>query len=356
MARKTKVANETLAALLDQMTRVGDLWSSENSRIRCYACGHRCLIGEGLRGVCKVRFNRDGKLYVPWGYVGALQCDPTEKKPFFHVLPGSQTLTFGMLGCDYKCPFCQNWLTSQTLRDPAAGVQPQQVSPEEMVALAKRLGAAMIASSYNEPLITAEWAVDIFKVARPEGFKTAFVSNGNATREVLAYLRPWLDAYKVDLKSMNDRNYRYMGGKLEHVLETIRLVYEMGFWVEVVTLVIPGFNDSDEELRAAAEFIASVSPDIPWHVTAFHQDYKMTDPRNTTAQDLIRAAHIGREAGLHFVYAGNLPGMVGEFENTYCPGCHALLIRRHGFWVLENRVGPEGQCPECGRAIPGIWS
>lgn len=799
MARKTKVANETLAEMLDRMTRVGDLWRPEGDRIRCFACGHYCLIGEGLRGICKVRFNKDGKLYVPWGYVAALQNDPIEKKPFFHVLPGRQTLTFGMLGCDYKCPYCfpedtpvftadgvvpigdifergkerlhlhdgeiafpdiqvftrhgelkpvraafrhfyrgelvrihvpylpplrctpdhrifvktqegkvelipaaqlttehfllvpkqfasaqqtildvaellsgvqpayrksyvlseedvstimelsaqgvssrkigtllekdpsyirhvrskvqrglwqrsgiqhivrenghvrflkehrpgipaqipvderlatllgyycaegcvtfsnkrpnsltvhfslglherpvaeriqalledvfglsatciqrkttlavsitkaslgwlfkilcgdraaekrvpaflftaprsvveafvnafvegdghryengkvsittvstslayglaalvlrlgylpsiyedeqapygtiedqvvqqasklytvvwytgdierkcvedehfyaipiqrverepfegyvynlevddpdhtylagffavsncQNWLTSQALRDPAAGVRPERITPEEMVALAKRLGSAMITSSYNEPLITAEWAVDIFKLAKAEGFKTAFVSNGNATREALEYLRPWTDCYKIDLKSMNDRNYRVLGGKLENVLKAIKMIYEMGFWLEIVTLVVPGFNDSEEELRAAAEYIASISPEIPWHVTAFHQDYKMTDPRNTTAQDLIRAAEIGREAGLHFVYAGNLPGMVGEYENTYCPDCRAPLIRRYGFWVLENRLGPDGLCPDCGRRIPGIWA
>lgn len=356
MTRKTKVANETLAEYLDRMTRVGELWHPEGERIRCVACGHRCLIGEGLRGVCKVRFNKDGQLYVPWGYVAALQCDPTEKKPFFHMLPGSKALTFGMLGCDYKCPYCQNWLTSQALRDEAAGVLPQPITPEQMLQLAHECGARVMASSYNEPLITAEWAVANFKLAKADGLRTAFVSNGNATREALEYIRPWTDAYKVDLKSMNDRNYRILGGKLQHVLDTIKMVYEMGFWIEVVTLVVPGFNDSEEELRAAARYIASVSPEIPWHVTAFHQDYKMTDKRNTTVRDLIRAAEIGREEGLHFVYAGNLPGMVGDWEHTKCPDCNAYLIRRYGFLVLENRLTPEGKCPDCGRQIPGIWS
>ena len=251
---------------------------------------------------------------------------------------------------------CQNWLTSQTLRDEAAGVLPHPITPEQMLQLAHECGARVMASSYNEPLITAEWAVANFKLAKADGLRTAFVSNGNATREALEYIRPWTDAYKVDLKSMNDRNYRILGGKLQHVLDTIKMVHEMGFWIEVVTLVVPGFNDSEEELREAARYIASVSPEIPWHVTAFHQDYKMTDNRNTTVRDLIRAAEIGREEGLHFVYAGNLPGMVGDWEHTKCPDCQAMLIRRYGFLVLENRLTPEGKCPDCGRQIPGIWS
>lgn len=355
MVRRTQVANETLADRLDRLTRVGELWMREGDRIRCYACGHRCLIGEGLRGICKVRFNEGGELRVPWGYVASLQCDPTEKKPFYHVLPGSHTLTFGMLGCDLHCSFCQNWLTSQALRDKHAGITPREVTPERLVQLAQQEGAALVGSSYNEPLITAEWAVDIFRLANKQGFRTAFISNGNVTREVLEYLRPWVDCYKIDLKTMNDRNYRQLGGTLEAVLDGIRMVHEMGFWLEVVTLVVPGFNDSNEELREAAEYVASVSPDIPWHVTAFHKDYQMTDPDNTTAQDLIRAAEIGQAAGLNYVYAGNLPGRVGDWENTYCPACNALLIQRHGFWVLATRVGSDGECPECGTEIPGIW-
>jgi len=348
---------KTLGDLLDGLTRPGELYEPlGGGKVRCYACGHRCVILDGHRGICKVRFNRGGTLYVPWGYVAALQCDPTEKKPFFHLLPGSQTLTFGMLGCDYHCSFCQNWLTSQTLRDPAAGVEPVEISAEQIVRLAKRYGAQLVGSSYNEPLITTEWAVEIFRLAKQEGLRTLYVSNGNATREVLEYLRPWCDGYKIDLKAMNDRTYRLLGGTLENVLNTIKMAYAMGFWVEVVTLVIPGWNDSDQELRAAAEFIASVSPDIPWHVTAFHKDYKMTDPENTSPQTLLRAARIGQEAGLHYVYAGNLPGMVGEYENTYCPHCRTLLIRRWGYHIALNRLSPQGRCPTCGATIPGIWN
>jgi pyruvate formate lyase activating enzyme len=209
-------------------------------------------------------------------------------------------------------------------------------------------------SSYNEPLITSEWAVEIFKQARPSGFVCGYVSNGNATPEVLDYIRPLVDLYKIDLKGFDDRNYRKLGGVLENVLNSIRMVHERGFWVEVVTLIIPGFNDSPDELKAAADFIAGVSPDIPWHVTAFHQDYKMTGPSNTPVETLIRAAEIGYAAGLRFVYAGNLPGRVGKYENTFCPGCKAAVIERYGFHVLKNRV-EGGRCPDCGYPIPGLW-
>ncbi|HEV7902975.1 MAG TPA: AmmeMemoRadiSam system radical SAM enzyme, partial [Pyrinomonadaceae bacterium] len=338
----------SLAGVLDELTTEAapELTEHlEHNDLRCYACGHRCLIKEGKRGICKVRFNERGRLLVPTGYVAALACDPTEKKPFFHALPGSDTLTFGMLGCDLHCSYCQNWLTSQALRDDAAGTAPQVVSADRLVALAKAHGAAMVGSSYNEPLITAEWALEVFRKAKPEGFKTAFISNGNATPQVLDYLRPWTDCYKIDLKSMNDRNYRQLGGVVDNILETVRMVHERGFWSEIVTLVIPGFNDSEDELKRAAGFIASVSPDIPWHVTAFHKDYRMTDPANTTPAMLQRAADFAREAGLRHVYAGNLPGRVGDLEHTICSTCSERLITRYGYLVEEYRLTPDGACP-----------
>jgi pyruvate formate lyase activating enzyme len=346
----------TLAQQLDARARPGALVQSlPDGAVRCVACGHRCLVKPGRRGICKVRYNRDGTLYVPAGYVAALQCDPTEKKPFFHCLPGSDTLTFGMLGCDFHCGYCQNWLTSQALRDETAGVSPTDLSADDLVSLALQRGARMVGSSYNEPLITAEWAVEVFRGARAAGLRTAFISNGNCTPEVLDYIRPWTDCYKIDLKAMSDRRYRELGGVLQHVLDAIRLVYERGFWLEIVTLVVPGFNDDEVQLRSAAEYIASVSPEIPWHVTAFHQDYKMTDAANTTAATLERACAIGAQAGLRFVYAGNLPGRVGRWEHTWCPDCGDLLIERHGYTILRQRVGSDGNCPSCGRRIPGVW-
>jgi pyruvate formate lyase activating enzyme len=205
-------------------------------------------------------------------------------------------------------------------------------------------------------LITAEWAIEVFKRAKPAGFKTAFISNGNATPQVLDYIRPWTDCYKIDLKSMSDRNYRQLGGVVDNILETVQMVHERGFWEEIVTLVVPGFNDSKDELRRAADFIASVSPDIPWHVTAFHQDYKMTENANTTAEQLIRACEIGRAAGLRYIYAGNLPGRVGRWENTYCPSCEELLIERYGYRIKQMKVTRDGKCPVCKGAIPGVWS
>lgn len=347
---------KTLEEVLKSLSREGELYRPlEGNKVLCFACGHRCTILEGRPGVCRVRFNVGGKLYVPWGYVGALQCDPIEKKPFFHAYPGSLAFSFGMLGCDYHCAYCQNWLTSQALRDPAAIAPPYRITPDALVDLARQYEAKVIASTYNEPLITSEWAVAIFKEAKKRGFVGAYISNGNATPEVLDYLRPWVDLYKVDLKSFNDRNYRRLGGRLSVVLETLENLLARDFWVEVVTLVVPGFNDSEEELRGIARFLARLSPDIPWHVTAFHKDYKMTDPENTTAEQLIRAASIGKEEGLRFVYAGNLPGQVGDLENTYCPDCHTLLIERFGYRILKYRLEPGGFCPDCSRPIPGRW-
>jgi len=349
-----------LVEILDSLTTQGELVEKQpDNTVRCTACGHRCLIREGRRGICQVRFNQGGNLRVPWGYVAALQADPIEKKPFFHVLPGADALTFGMLGCDFHCSYCQNWLTSQALRDPASDRSIEyvrQISPEHLVQFALRAGAEVIASSYNEPLITSEWAVAIFRQANQAGLKCVYVSNGNATPEALLYLHPHLVGYKIDLKTMQDRHYRRLGGVLEHVLDSIRLAHELGLWVEVVTLTVPGFNDSTDELMDAARYIASVSPDIPWHVTAFHPDYKMTDPQPTSVATLLRAAEIGLEAGLHFVYAGNIPGRTREYEHTFCPSCQTLLIERSGFTVYRYHLTAKGTCPKCGSIIPGIWT
>jgi pyruvate formate lyase activating enzyme len=224
-----------------------------------------------------------------------------------------------------------------------------------LVQLAVDQGAEIVASTYNEPLITSEWAVEIFRLAKARGLMTAYISNGNGTPEVLAYLRPWVDLYKVDLKGFNDKQYRKLGGVLETVKVTIRCLVEMGFWVEVVTLVVPGFNDSEQELTHIAEFLASVSPDIPWHVTAFHPDYKMTDRAATKVETLVRAVERGRAAGLRYIYAGNLPGRVGGHENTYCAACGAAVVERQGYRILAVHLD-NGCCDRCGTRIPGRWS
>ena len=348
----------TLAEVLEERTATAAPELVERiskSRIRCYACGHECPIPEGAVGVCKVRFNRGGTLHVPWGYVGGVQCDPIEKKPFFHAHPGALAYSFGMLGCDLHCAYCQNWVTSQALRDPGAVAPPVDTSPVTIVTDARRLNAKVVVSTYNEPLITSEWAVEIFREARGAGLLTAYVSNGNGTARVLEYIRPWVDLYPVDLKSFDDRHYRQLGGRIEPILFTIRTLHEMGIWMEIVTLLIPGFNDSEDELKRLTDFVASVSPFIPWHVTAFHKDYRMSDPANTTPAMLLRAAEIAKRAGLRYVYAGNLPGLVGDLEHTRCHECSTMLIERYGYFIQDYRITADGACPDCGASIPGRW-
>lgn len=345
---------------LQGFTAPGRLFEKlEDDDLRCTACAHRCLIHPGRAGICRVRLNRAGELRVPWGYVSSAHADPVEKKPFFHLLPGSRAFTFGMLGCNLHCDFCQNWNISQVLRDAELGDGSKTIQPiqaEELARLAFRYHSQLVVSSYNEPLITSEWALEIFRQARSLGMQTAMVSNGYATREALEMLAPHLTALKVDLKTMQDRQYRELGGVLQHVLDTIRIARELGLWVEVVTLVIPSFNDTNQELWDTASFLTSVSADIPWHVTAFHPDYKRRGSAPTSAATLQRAADLGVEAGLRYVYAGNLPGRVGSLEDTHCPNCTARLIRRQGFSVLENRIIGDGKCPQCGAVIPGVWA
>src|SRR5438445_2938124 len=328
----------------------------DRNRVRCYACGHCCPIPDGQAGVCKFRYNRGGTLFVPWGYVGGVQCDPIEKKPFFHADPGALAYSFGMLGCDLHCSYCQNWVTSQALRDPNAVSPPLGGSPEALVRDALNQGGKVLVSTYNEPLITSEWAVAVFKEARAAGLHTGFVSNGNGTPQVLEYVRPWLDLYKVDLKSFEDRHYHELGGRIGPILESVRRIHEMGLWLEIVTLLIPGFNDSPDELRRLTEFLAGISPDIPWHVTAFHGDYKMTDPRDTRADDLLQAVEIGRQAGLRYIYAGNLPGIVSQWEHTRCPQWSETLVKGYGYHIEDYRLTPEGRCPRCAKQIPGRWA
>lgn len=354
---RSHVADETLAALLDSHTTEGVVWRAEaDGRLRCLACAHRCRLASGQRGICRVRFNDQGKLRVPFGYVAGVASDPIEKKPFFHVYPGSTALTFGMLGCNFHCAFCQNWISSQALRDPASHGAIQPAKPSQLIEAARRSGARSVVSSYNEPLITVEWAAAVFALAAQSDLLCGMVSNGYATPEVIDYIAQWLGALKIDLKCFNDRRYRSVGGELRTVTDTIRMAHSRGIWVEVVTLLVPGWNDDPQELRDLTQFIASVSIDIPWHVTAFHPEYRMTDARATRPGDLLRAAEVGTDAGLRFVYAGNRPGDTGEWENTRCPNCRETIIERTGYVVHANRLAPGGRCPRCARLIPGRWT
>lgn len=337
----------------------GWLFEEADGALRCTACGQRCLIRPGKRGICQMRVNKNGQLQVPWGYVAAANVDPIEKKPFMHFLPGSSALTFGMLGCNFHCDFCQNWVSSQALRDPASESSLryiQEISPRDLARFAVNSGAQIIASSYNEPLITTEWAIEIFKTAKDNGLKCVYVSNGFATPEALLALQPYLDGYKIDLKTMTDEKYRSLGGNLQVVQDTIQRAHDLGMWVEVVTLVIPDFNDSNEELWDTARYLSTISRDIPWHVTAFYPTYKHLGVDRTSADTIQRAAEIGQEAGLRYVYAGNLPGRVGSLENTYCPHCQTLLIERTGYALKQISITNEGTCPHCGEKIAGVWA
>lgn len=349
---------KTLAEVIDSLTVEGRFYEKlgefeiGGKRVRCYACGHNCVIFENKRGICKVRFNKDGNLYVPYGYVAALNNDPIEKKPFYHVKPGTAALTFGMLGCDLHCAYCQNWITSQALRDELAGELPHVIKIDEIINTAKELGSSSIISSYNEPLITSEWAYDIFEVAIKHGFITGYVSNGNATYRVLSELKRVCILYKIDLKTFNDSNYRALGTTLKSVCDTVINAKSLNYWVEVVTLVVPGFNDTQSELKEIAKFLYSVDPLIPWHITAFYPQYRMQDRDSTSIETLLMAHKIGKDAGLKFVYTGNVPGL--DSENTYCPKCNTLLIERYGYKILKNEI-VNGHCKKCKNRIPGVF-
>ncbi len=339
---------------IDILVKEGELYEKTgNNKVRCNACAHKCIIPESKRGICKVRYNRNGKLFVPFNYVSGLQNDPIEKKPFFHVFPGSNALTFGMLGCNFHCPYCQNWITSQALKDERAYLYYEEITAEEIVEIAVSKGSKSVISSYNEPLITTEWAKEIFKLAKEKGLLTGYVSNGYVTDEVLEYLEGVIDLFKIDLKSFKDKNYRVLGATLNKVLDGIKKVHSKGLWIEIVTLIVPDYNDSEEELRDIARFIRSLSPDIPWHVTAFHPDYKMRDIDRTSIRKILRAREIGLEEGLKFVYGGNI--RAPDLESTYCPECGELLIKREIFWIIDNKL-KEGKCPKCKTEISGIWN
>lgn len=322
--------------------------------VQCQACAHQCRIKPGHTGICRVRFNQNGMLYAPDGYVAGLQVDPIEKKPFYHVLPGSNALSFGMLGCNLQCDFCQNWVSSQMPQVERQVLNVSRCSASDIVDTAVERRAPVIVSTYNEPLITADWAARIFEQAKEKNLLCGFVSNGFASPVAIDFLRPVIDLFKVDLKCFTDKGYRFLGGHLQPVLDTIEKVVEAGLWVEVVTLVVPGFNDSAEELADMATFLAGISKDIPWHVTAFYPTYKRTEAHPTTVAHLERAWEAGKAAGLHYVYAGNMAGRVADRENTCCPHCKTLLVKRVGFQIMQCRIDG-GKCPECHADIPGRW-
>lgn len=324
-----------------------------DGKVRCGLCRFRCLIGEGSRGICGVRENRGGKLFtLVYGKAVAENVDPIEKKPLYHVMPGSRSFSVATAGCNFRCLHCQNYSISQPPREGVriAGID---LPPEEIVARAVATGCRSIAYTYTEPTIFYEYAFDTAVLARQAGLKNVFVTNGYITREALAHIAPYLDAANIDLKGFSDRFYReVVHAMLGEVLDSILEYKRLGIWVELTTLIIPGWNDANGELQEIARFIAErVGVETPWHVTQFYPTYKLTDLPRTPVETLRRARQIGLDAGLRYVYEGNVPGEGGE--NTYCPGCCELLIRRFGYHVEENRMR-EGRCPACQATIDGV--
>ncbi len=324
----------------------------DESKVRCRLCAHRCVVKEGRRGICGVRENRNGRLFsLVYGRLIAANADPIEKKPLFHFLPGSRSYSIATVGCNLRCVFCQNADISQAPREHGT-IFGQATTPEKVVEEALRTGCASISYTYTEPTVFMEYALDVGRKAHAAGIKNVFVTNGFMSSEALEPLAQILDAANVDLKSFRDRFYRdYCGARLEPVLETLRTMKRHGIWVEVTTLLIPGLNDDPGELKELAGFIASLGRETPWHVTRFHPTYKMTDRRSTPVDTLRQARQIGLEAGLQFVYTGNVPGDDGE--NTFCPHCGDLVIQRFGFSSQFPGLD-RGRCRSCGTPIPGV--
>lgn len=320
-------------------------------KVRCFLCNHYCTIYPGRRGICAVRENRDGTLYtLVYGKVIARHVDPIEKKPLFHFHPGSRSYSIATAGCNFRCFHCQNYEISQHPQE-YADVPGIETTPEQVVSEAERSGCRSISYTYTEPTIFFEFAYDCARLARDKGIKNVFVSNGYTSQEATRLVAPYLDGNNIDLKGDEEFYKKIVGGKLQPVLDTIRLMKELGVWVEITTLIIPGHNDSEDFLRRAADFMASVDTAMPWHVTQFYPTYKLLDRPRTPVATLRRARQIGSDSGLKYVYEGNVPGEGGE--NTYCPSCKELLIERMGFTLSKIRMKGSA-CLKCGTRIEGV--
>ncbi len=325
----------------------------DKQAVQCHLCAHHCVVARGKRGICGVRENRGGILYsLVYGHTIAEHADPIEKKPLFHFLPGSKSFSIATAGCNFRCLHCQNYDISQMPRNRDVIIGKSR-SPDDIVSLAKQHGCTSISYTYTEPTIFYEYACDTAKLASAEGLKNVFVTNGYITEEPLHEISPYLDAANIDLKSFAEVFYKKIcGAKLQPVLDAIKLYRELKIWIEITSLIIPTHNDSLTELEQIAAFITSLGVEIPWHITAFHPTYNLTDQPRTPVATLIRARDIGRRSGLRYVYVGNVPGEEGE--NTYCYACGTLLIERYGFSILRNNLNG-AQCPKCQATIDGVW-
>lgn len=330
------------------------LWKPEGPSIRCALCNHRCLIPEGKRGVCMVRENQKGKLYsLVYGKVIAANIDPVEKKPVYHFYPGHQSFSIATVGCNFRCSFCQNWDISQYPRDSGGGIIGKDYTPELVVEGALASKCQSVSYTYTEPTVSYEFTKDCGELAHKKGLKNIYVTNGFMTREMIDNAK-FIDVARIDLKSFNDEYYRKIcGGRLDPVLENLKYFKKKGTWIEVVTLVVPKQNDSDKELKQIAEFISDeLGPGTPWHISAFHPDYKMADGQRTPLATLERAYKIGKEAGLQYIYVGNIESKLGR--DTLCPKCGETLIKRAWFDILENKL-KGGKCPKCETKISGYF-
>lgn len=325
----------------------------ENKLVHCYLCNHHCRIAQGKFGFCGVRQNIDGELYTyAYGEVIAAHVDPIEKKPLYHFFPGSTSFSVATIGCNFRCGFCQNWQISQQSFRESEALSGEEVFPKEIVETCLKNNCKSISYTYTEPTIFFEYAFETAKLAKEKGLYNNFVTNGFMTEECIETIKPYLDAANVDLKFFKDESYKKIcSGRLEPVLNSIKLMQSLGIWVEVTTLIVPGENDFEEELKGIAEFIAGVDKNIPWHVSRFHPDYKFLDHKPTPVETLKKAEEIGKSTGLKFVYAGNVYGWGND---TYCPSCRKLLIKREAFSVLENNI-KEGKCSFCNAVIPGVF-
>jgi pyruvate formate lyase activating enzyme len=320
--------------------------------VRCYLCAHGCTIHAGRRGLCAVRENRQGVLYsLVYGKVISLNIDPIEKKPFFHFLPGSTSMSIATVGCNFRCRHCQNFEISQYPREES-GIPGNELTPEDIVSAAEKAGCRSISYTYTEPTVYFEFAYDCARIAKKRGIKNVFVSNGYTSTEAAREIAPYLDANEIDLKG-DDRFYRDLcGARLQPVLDTIILMKELGVWVEITTLLIPGKNDSREVLTEMIQFIRSLDESTPWHVSRFYPTYKLLDVPQTPVETLTRARDLGMSMGLKYVYVGNVPGDSGE--STSCPRCGRTVVERTGYRIIRNRIAG-GKCPDCGVTIPGVW-
>ncbi len=325
----------------------------KDNGVRCLLCNHHCVIGDGRKGICGVRANQSGTLVsLVYDRIIASNCDPIEKKPLFHFLPGTRSYSIATVGCNFRCLYCQNADISQMPSDHNK-IMGEDISPAEIVRHALDTHSATIAYTYTEPTVYFELAVDTSRLAASKGLKNVFVSNGYMTKECLQDIVPNLHAANVDLKAFTDKFYKEQcGAKLDPVLRTLENMKEMGIWLEVTTLLIPGLNDAQEELKGLSQFLAGLDQNIPWHISRFHPTYRLTGIDSTPPNDIRMARDIGYESGLRYVYTGNLPG--DEGEKTFCHGCGELLIDRFGFNIASNKI-KKNRCPKCAAEIPGVW-